>query len=180
MKEVAKVLGGGFLVMAACTVAANSPSSVPGSGSETQSGPGPEGQASAAENASGSRLKAKRYVASDGATQFRGWYDSERKEDCAILPTCNGGLRCVPNSLAALGYFSDSACTKKAASITTAAPYITGFEGSCYRTYPATQVQQAYLKVGANCTAAPSGTYLSLGDEVNYKNYVSAEDRVDN
>jgi hypothetical protein len=63
-------------------------------------------------NQSGSRLKAKYYVGSDGSKQFSGWHDSMLNVDCSFLPTSDGSFRCVPLSTLAGATFSDSGCTQ--------------------------------------------------------------------
>jgi hypothetical protein len=71
---------------------------------------------------SGTRLRARVYVSSDGAKQFAGWYDSQRKENCTIYPAADGVLRCLPY-FAPTGqitdtYFSDAQCTVPLALVT--------------------------------------------------------------
>src|SRR5262249_36764419 len=58
--------------------------------------PGPDGshayQVAAA--VSGSRLRAKYLTTADGARQFVGWYDSQRKEDCSFDVAEDGQMHC--------------------------------------------------------------------------------------
>src|SRR5437899_3272171 len=44
----------------------------------------PVPDAKADPNSSGSRLKAKRHVGEDGSSEFIGWHDMQRDEDCAF------------------------------------------------------------------------------------------------
>jgi hypothetical protein len=64
---------------------------------------------------SGSRIKAKTLVTSDGVKEFRGWYDTQLGEDCAFLTASDGRIRCLPGGAAASGFFTDAVCSTPAA-----------------------------------------------------------------
>lgn len=79
--------------------------------------PVPEALADA--NESGSRLKARRRIAADGAREFVGWYDSQRNEECAFTNAADGAERCLPSDPALVVprdnevAFADAACTQR-------------------------------------------------------------------
>ncbi len=125
----------------------------------------------AAEPTSGKRLKRKFRVGEDGSKEVvqvtltaaevdgsppenvRGvWYDSERKEDCVFRLAADGAERCLPFARTGLLYFSDDACTKHVAGITSgvsdscpqeAAPQYLAVDDS-----PSKQCEQDPLKFG--------------------------------
>jgi hypothetical protein len=76
------------------------------------------------EASNGSRLRA-RYISrmtvgADGAAMpttrsFLGWFDTERNEACAVTTAPDGKTRCMPNTVATSGRYSDSACATAAA-----------------------------------------------------------------
>jgi hypothetical protein len=76
----------------------------------------PVSSASAQTMTSGSRLKAKWYVGSDGARQFAGWHDSQLNVDCDFGQASDGTIRCLPPpagvTIGTQGYFSDAGCTQ--------------------------------------------------------------------
>ena len=75
----------------------------------------PVPEADAQDATSGTRLRARRYVANDGATQFVGWYDSLRQVNCLFRSVDSGQFRCLPTDLAPYtGLFSDANCTNPA------------------------------------------------------------------
>jgi len=64
---------------------------------------------------SGTRLKARFLVASDGSEQPNGFFDSSRRENCTFATAADGVTRCLPAIGGRFGllshYFADSACT---------------------------------------------------------------------
>ena len=73
----------------------------------------PVGMANAAPEQSGSRLKAKYYVGSDGSRQFLGWHDSMLNVDCAFYPASDGTTRCMPaGTTVSASVFSDPGCSQ--------------------------------------------------------------------
>ncbi len=66
----------------------------------------------AAAQKSGARLRARYIAGADGSRQFVGWWDSERKEECAFAKAEDGTLRCLPTSYPTT-YFADASCTKR-------------------------------------------------------------------
>jgi len=142
---------------------------------------------------SGSRLKAKYYVGSDGSKEFAGWHDSMLNVDCGFVPASDGTTRCMPAypgaALVEL-YFSDSGCTQALALGTKgcAAPLyafqsqagmgsacVTGFDrifqlGAAY-------TGALYTGSPASCVTIPSPTtysLYSLGPEVSPSTFVAA------
>jgi hypothetical protein len=80
----------------------------------------PVPDAGAETSSSGSRLKARRYIAEDGArSEVTGfWYDSVRNEDCAFTSDEIGQTRCIPFQTVAYAYYEDGQCTQPIASPT--------------------------------------------------------------
>lgn len=152
----------------------------------------PVAQAKAAEN--GTRLKARYYVAADGARQFAlGWYDSERNENCAFQRASDGVMRCLPESTSAVtSYFLDSACTEAVAGLLT---YNCGFEyvleptandcvyGLRIRSLAETlQPGVLHIKSGDSCVETPSPdgyTFRRLGPQVPPTSFVAATEQTD-
>jgi len=126
---------------------------------------------------SGSRLKIRYYEATDGARQFLGWYDTQRKEDCNVftLPT-PGAFQCVPGHMLAVSSFKDAGCTVPlGVSVTGTEKYIrngaafaergaqhtgglySGKPGSCFAGTPI--AGYTYWEFG---TAVPSDAFVSF------------------
>jgi hypothetical protein len=84
-----------------------------GDGGNTNSAPG---------WVSGSRLRARVYVSSDGAKELAGWHDNMRNEDCSFMAAVDGKTRCLPFAGAGIiidaGYFVDAQCTMPYAIVT--------------------------------------------------------------
>ena len=59
---------------------------------------------------SGSRLRAWRLDAGDGASRFDGWHDAALDMDCTFIPTAEGPWRCRDVAFAEIVY-RDAACT---------------------------------------------------------------------
>lgn len=71
----------------------------------------------------GTRLKLRYYEVTDGAKQFRGWWDSQRNEECFIGAHSDGTHRCMPTAEAfTANYFSSSACSIPVAIIVKGSP----------------------------------------------------------
>jgi hypothetical protein len=103
-----------FGLMAACTSGTGGSSSMLGKGDT--SGALERSALSIAEAhaaASGSRLKARWYVAADGARQFASFHDSELKQDCEFSLASDGVVRCLPKFVFSSPFFLDSACTER-------------------------------------------------------------------
>jgi len=68
---------------------------------------------------SGSRLKARVIIGTDGSKHFAGWYDSMRKEKCSWGTAADGKVRCLPDpcqsstcdARVSRDYYSDNACS---------------------------------------------------------------------
>ena len=61
---------------------------------------------------SGSRLKVRKIVGTDGAVQQLGFHDTELNLDCTFQRAEDGSTRCLPTStLTVDGYWLDAACT---------------------------------------------------------------------
>lgn len=145
-------------------------------------------------NVSGSRLKMRGYVASDGAKQFVSWHDDQLNVDCDFRTTSDGMLRCTPSGANVLGYFSDTGCSQPLAIASpkgcAAPPYGIEFyqaTGVCnssrVRVRPigsAFTGATMYSGTPGNCNGTPSSSLLSIydmysvGPEVAPSTYVSA------
>lgn len=126
---------------------------------------------------SGSRLRARYYLGSDGSEQRIGFYDNVRKEDCTFIPGSDGVTRCLPlsNGASLAGIFSDSACTSPIALVakgctapTSVLQYFTVTScGIVYR-YRAMSMStsfsgsSAYTLSGTTCIVYPSGSITTL------------------
>jgi hypothetical protein len=119
-----------YVAMAACVASEHTPigstatTGTNGAGGSMVSSAGMAGMggifdpvpdAGAETSGSGSRLKARRYVADDGARsdQIGHWYDSARKEDCAFRRASDGAIRCIPMLTYALSFYADDQCTQQ-------------------------------------------------------------------
>ena len=153
----------------------------------------PVGDARADVNVSGSRLKARNYVGTDGSKQWMGWHDDQRNEDCAYLTAADGSARCLPvGAYLYPTYFTDPGCsqaiylaTKGCMPLPYALSSVATSTCNDYRVHvypfgPAFTGAQAYYKSGASCSAIPSSslsaTYdlYSLGTEVDPASFVAA------
>ena len=139
---------------------------------------------------SGSRLKAKWWVASDGADAFETWHDAQLGTDCFFSMAGDNTLRCLPyDVLYVNGEFADSSCTKPividAPSCPAAPPAYLGTIDSS--TCPSLSHVFArgssapanhYFKVpGIPCQAVsrdPSWSYYELGAEIAPSTFVDA------
>jgi hypothetical protein len=186
------------LAMAACSSAeaitadpTGGPTSGSGGATAASAGHGGSGSGGAPGGTeSGSRLKARRYVATDGATQFVGWWDSERKENCGFARATDSKLRCLPVAVAA-SYFSDPGCTKPAALACEPPKYMGKAEASTlcggetrtriYESGPSTG-QAYYIGTPTNCFAGSPLDGINaygVGSEVPASEFVSAAESVD-
>lgn len=147
---------------------------------------------------SGSRLKAKYYVGSDGSKQFIGWHDSMLNVDCAFVLASDGTTRCMPyypEAALIATYFSDSGCTQALALVATGCtPPIYGSQsqagmgGACATGFDrilqvgAAYTGASYTGAPASCIATPSpSAYVlySLGSEVAPSTFVAATIQTD-
>ena len=60
---------------------------------------------------SGTRLRARYAMGTDGSKEFVGWFDKQRNEECSIKAAESGKLRCLPTAHPVFDY-SDAECTK--------------------------------------------------------------------
>jgi hypothetical protein len=221
-KEGLKLLFGSvvvYVVMAAC--ASGGPGSAGGFGSGSSEGDGsgssgsgapndsggagildaltdPVSEAKADTNQSGSRLKAKYYVGTDGSRQFSGWHDSMLNADCNFYPASDGSTRCMPGTPAS-SVFSDAGCAQRAMGVTKgcvpeayALVVNTVNAGSTcgayfYRVFPVGGLYSGTLYTGTPTTCTAGGTasaqptidYYSLGSEVALSTFVAATVQTD-
>ena len=153
----------------------------------TGDGPGLAGDgspfdiASAQADTSGSRLKVKYMVGSDGTkVPYGGLHDTMLNVDCSWLSAHDGATRCMPLSGAAIdiqSVFSDSGCTQAIVLATKGcvAPVYayraTPSGGACassqyfiFSVGAAFTGANYYSKSGANCTTAPTTSLTASYD----------------
>lgn len=163
-------------------------------------GPGPAVEP----NASGSRIKARSYVGSDGSRQFIGWRDSQANEDCGYQKAADGKLRCLPlgSGALSLGYFTEGGCSQPLIVLAKgcAAPKyaLEPLTGGAACTTAGVRVKRfgtpyagttAYTGSPGSCAAVAPTTFASLkatwdlygapGAEVPPNTYVEATEKVD-
>lgn len=113
--------------------------------------PGPEA------TQSGTRLKAKRRIGTDGSYEFAGMYDAQLQVDCVHLAATDGTTRCLPLQVAFMNIepmYADSSCTQKAALVFNCAP------GTVTPTYA-----REVTTIGA-CGSSSQSSVYQLGSEV--------------
>lgn len=157
--------------------------------------PIPEAQAAE----SGTRLKARWYVAEDGTRHWAfNWFDSERNEDCSFQPAADGVLRCLPTYPSVGALYSDPACTQVVVSdincaLQTGAPlalssavYDTQACGGSIARYDVryfgagslVQPSELWQIGGQGCAASiviPDARYYRLGAEIPLTRFAAAE-----
>lgn len=136
----------------------------------------------------GSRLKARYYVADDGARQFAGWFDTQRGEECTFQLAGDGKRRCLPTpqTLGTLSYYQDAECTQPIVSGTCGTGYVGIWDiamgcanGSRLRVYAnlgAYTGTYIYLRSGSACTAFARGdaSFVRVGTEIPASSFVGA------
>ena len=134
----------------------------------------------------GTRLKARYYVADDGARQFAGWYDTLRGEECSFQMAADGKRRCMPAATVTGGtYYADAACTQPLGYDYTGC--VSGGYGVVWE-YPACSQQRLrlypilgaftgkpYVKSGASCIQTmETANLVRLGTEIPASSFVAA------
>lgn len=164
----------------------------------------PVADAKADANESGSRLKARRNIADDGAREFVGWYDSQLQVNCAFAMASDGSTRCLPEAVLGgqgTAFYKDSACTQPVAWVRAncqAPKYaIEWILNACtggsstiamshylvYAVGAQTTASQLYSKYSGKCSAytgaPPADTFYALGAETPPTTFVAASEQVD-
>jgi hypothetical protein len=160
----------------------------------------PVSTAKADPNQSGTRLKAKYYVGTDGSKTFAGMHDGQLGVDCAFTLASDGTTRCLPGygtgaALANEPYFADSGCTQPLGFSYSGCPsptYATGsISSSCQyapeeRIFAVTGVVTgtAYQGTPSSCTAFQASAlttvaFYSLGAEVPPSTFVQGTVQTD-
>lgn len=192
-----------YVAMAACVATENIPhestgkvtTGVGGSGGMGNGGFGgfvdamvdPVPDANAETSGSGTRLKARYHVGSDGSRiQAEQWYDTTLGHTCSALPMKDGTRRCVPLGIGTY-HFADAACEQPFGVITNKncapeAKYAQSFEPeACNLHYKIYSVKapiepaQVFAVVGGTCQAAtktPDWQYFELGNELPPSDFV--------
>lgn len=140
-------------------------------------------------NKDGSRLKARYYVAEDGARQFAGWFDTQRGEECSFQMASDGKRRCLPTGqLSGSGFhYADASCTQPIAPAVSgcSSPALAaiweasaGCGAPSVRLYSvAAKVTGASIYYGANGTCTPmargEAEYFRLGSELSPSAFVT-------
>jgi hypothetical protein len=150
---------------------------------------------------SGTRLKARRWVTTDGAKQAIGWYDSERDENCNFYVSGDGKTRCLPfdaYTTVNASYFADSGCTQPViyhgVGCGVPEPPVYAYKADAatcpprYRLYSlGSEIAsgKAYVKSGINCTemtlcaSATTCRLYNMGAEVAASSFVAATEQTD-
>lgn len=138
----------------------------------------PVPDAKADSNTSGTRLKARRYVGEDGSSQFIGWHDSQRGEECGFSTALDGTLRCLPQTAGTGDYFSDGNCTnavklalvfhgceppKYALAATKAATCAVSSNGTSQIYSVAAKASDAFVKAGTSCVSQINASFDFYG-----------------
>jgi hypothetical protein len=188
-----------YFIMAACSAAP--PSSSPGAvaddgGANADSLGGPVPDARADGPTSGTRLRAKNFIGTDGSKQFATWHDTARNEDCAFMAAADGTVRCLPGTpyISAYSYFLDSSCTQPLIAVgTSCAPPKTALiqpvtnsacaaAGTGFRVYSVGSQYSGpqYLLDGQSCGAVNTSAYDFYGaTEVPLSSFVQATVQVE-
>lgn len=127
---------------------------------------------------SGTRIKAKTLVGSDGSRNPDGWHDSQLDVDCQWRLANDGSRRCLPVSISTAIY-ADLDCTQPLMVQSACNPsnyaMVSDSSSGCdtrYRVYPigaSVTPAVAYMKQGNGCvtTAVPSGgSVFATGPEM--------------
>lgn len=148
-------------------------------------------------NQSGTRLRAKYFVGSDGSRQFNGWHDSQRNEDCSFGTASDGMTRCLPRGATTGAYFADSGCSQVLAYVpkagcTPPGPYALSYVTTCpggskvLSLGPAITTGNVYVGSPGSCigqpiSAALSGLYdfYSTGGEVAPSGFVAGTEQIE-
>lgn len=145
---------------------------------------------------SGTRLKVRRYVSPDGASQPIGWFDSERNESCSFAVASDGQSRClpIPGAHYDVGlYYTDAGCSMPAvvqstAACTAAPAYAYTLSADCSTRYRIFEVGSKvtsgdyYTKSGETCPKATCTSGCAVyhrGAEVAAASFVAAVEQVD-
>lgn len=166
------------------------PDPVGGSGSEggstANSGGSPEGGSSGeggdggsedpgGSYESGSRLKARTLVGSDGSRSPSGWFDTETNAECTWRLAADGQQRCLPVAPFAV-YYGDAGCnqplgTADGCGVPSKMLSISSACDGAVKVYEVGGVvgvgPTLYIRTGATCTAvpAPPSVYYTLTEE---------------
>jgi hypothetical protein len=106
-REIVRTLLACMAVGVACTVSN-------GIDDTSRLNQGEVGPISEARAESGTRLKARWLVGSDGSRQFVNWRDTELDAECTFQSASDGSSRCQPYSAGVeTGGYSDAACTQR-------------------------------------------------------------------
>lgn len=184
-----------YAVMAACSAELKGGASRSDAG-DAMLDPVPNADA-AGSNGSGTRLKASRYVASDGANEFIEWHDSARNgEPCKFGTAADAKTRCLP-AAGGIGTYSDAACAK---GLVFTAPGCTAprygsdpvaSSGAACASSPGVRIfpvlgpytaATVWTRSGTGCTKSARGNtldYYSVGDEIAATEFVEAAVQTD-
>ena len=189
-------------VAVACAKGISSQSGTGGDGGGN-GGPGTSGgisigpdEAQAAE--SGTRLKARRYVSTDGAKQPTGmWFDTTRNEECSFATAADGKLRCLPRMMPTVELFADAGCIQRLAMTQAGCPapeYISIGVGAAGCSTQGMRVlakgaqftgASVYAKSGGACnaisvaTSYPTYSFFGLGADINASEFAEAAIQTD-
>lgn len=144
---------------------------------------------------SGTRIKAKMLVTSDGAKSWNGWRDTLLGLDCNFLLASDGQMRCLPTAVSVgigayyldascineVGYTSSTCGVPEFALVMTSSSGCIKYSMAIYR--PTKHTGDVYSKASdGTCSKASLGTstlFLNLGQEENPSKYVAAVEQLE-
>jgi hypothetical protein len=141
-------------------------------------------------NESGSRLKVRTLVATDGAQEQLGFHDQQRNEDCSFRLASDGTTRCMPFPAIVSSFYSDPGCVTKLVGVSPCGmpgQYAQELFYSDMCSSPATRVYhigakftgQVYQMSGACVPTTASGSLFTLGPEVAPSEFVQATEMLE-
>jgi hypothetical protein len=152
-RETGKTLGGSivvYIIVAACSGAGVTGSPGPDAG-VADGLTNPIADAKADVNQSGSRLKVKNYVGTDGSIVFARMHDSQLNVDCDFQNTADGTTRCIPEA-DTTATFSDAACTQPVLLVSDCATTIPTCVSAGILNTTTGAVVASYFSIGATTT----------------------------
>ena len=194
------LIGYGLMLgWAACSSSGAGGGFAPDGGSDAQIGGGgsnpvlPEAHA----EQSGNRLKARRLHGADGSSQFIGWTDTARNEECSFNRAADGTYRCLPSGpsveYSSGSYFVDPSCTVPGVDRKAGCPpakYLALYAdssscsgGGIAAVFPLQPAGQLFYKNGdGQCSpesASPGYAIYGAGNPIPWTDFLQSEEKLD-
>lgn len=131
---------------------------------------------------SGARLLPIHLEGDDGASQFAGWFDTARAEECSYALSGDGSIRCLPTAMAEARLFLDANCLRPIASVSSciAPQYVVLIEPSAsgcatdarhhvYQAGRSIHLSAVYVRDRGECApvpANPSDIFVEAGASI--------------